>query len=59
MNDGDNIKFVLPSQKNQSTSVNTKIKDGQKADNTVAQTKLNSIEKSYKKFTSNSILKDS
>jgi hypothetical protein len=57
-NEVDNVKFVVPTQKNPSASFNAKIKDGQKADITIAQTKLNSIEKSYKKFSSNSVVKD-
>lgn len=57
-NEVDNIKFVPPTHKNPSASFNAKIKDGQKMDITVAQTKLYSIEKSYKKFSSNSVLKD-
>lgn len=43
MNNGDNIKFVIPSHKNTSASFNMKIKESQKADITVAQTKMNSI----------------
>jgi hypothetical protein len=58
MNDGDHIKFVLPSNKAPSASFNAKIKDIQKAENTVAQTKMNSIEKTYKKFSSNSAIKE-
>ncbi len=58
INEADNVKFVLPTHKNQSASFNAKIKDGQKPEITVAQTRLNSIEKSYKKFSSNSVVKD-
>ena len=43
INEGNNIKFVVPSQKNPSASLNTKIKEIQKVDNTAAQTKLNLI----------------
>ena len=59
MNNGDHIKFVLPAQKNPSASFNVKIKDNQKAESMAAQTKMNSIEKSYKKFVGSSVLKDS
>ena len=56
-NEGEHYRFVLPSGKTPSYSQNVKGKEAKLEANLAS--KGNSIEKCYKKYTSNSVLKDS
>lgn len=58
-NEGEHIKFVLPSGKTPSYSQNVKGRDAKIDKIDAIASKGNSIEKCYKKYTSNSVLKDS